>query len=367
MGVFLPKRSVKSFLALLVIFALVSLSFFPPFVSKVNAGTFTSAKLTISDSRATQASVQYDFSQIWTVSTAIKQVDIQVCTTASGSCSAPTGFSSGSPTLSSDNLTGTGRTTSAPTGNAFRVVVTSTATQTGTPLTLSFTGVTNPTTADTTYFARTTTYSDTGSTSIDTVTVAFAILTSTSIAVTAAVDPSLTFTVAAVNSGGTVNGATTNVTTTAILIPFGTLSSGSTKIAAHDLTVTTNASGGYTTTVKATATPPLVDGSSNIDTFTSINSAPAIWSSPAGTSNSVNTGFFGYTTNDATLGTGTAARFTDTGNEWAGTTTSPLEVAFSAIGASLEVTRVGWQAEINSIQAAGSYTGTVILTTTPTY
>ena len=122
-------------------------------------------------------------------------------------------------------------------------------------------------------------------------------------------------------------------------------------------------------TVKATATPPLVDGKNNIDEFTGTNASPTTWSSPAGSAASVNTGFFGYTTNDASLGTGTATRFTSSGgNKWSGTTTSPLEVAYSATGvSSAEVTRVGWQAEVNGLQPAGSYTGTVVLVATPTY
>lgn len=367
----LPKINNKQRRQVLVfslIIFFVSVTFLPVYLFKARAGTFTARKLTISDSRAAATSVTYDFAFTTSVTTSIKQVDIQVCDSASGTCNAPSGFASGTPTLGSDNLAGTGRTTTAPTANAFRVVVTSPSTQSTQAVTMSFTGVTNPSTIDTTYYARITTYSDTGSTVIDgTDAVAFAILTTTSIAVSATVDPTLTFSVAAVTSGGSVNSATTNVTTTATTVPFGTLSSGSTKIGAHDITITTNATSGYTTTVKGTTNPVLVSGSNNIDEFTGTNATPTTWSSPAGSANSVNTGYFGYTTNDATLGTGTAARFTTGAPKWSGTTTSPLEVAYSATGVTSEVTRVGWQAEVNALQAAGAYTGTVILVTTPTY
>lgn len=368
----LPKINNKQKQRVLVfslIIFFVSVTFLPVYLFKAKAGTLTARKLTISDSRAAAASVTYDFAFTTSVTTSIKQVDIQICDSASGTCNAPSGFSSGTPTLGSDNLAGSGRTTTAPSANAFRVVVTTPSTQSTQAVTMSFTGVTNPSTIDTTYYARITTYSDTGSTVIDgTDAVAFAILTTTSIAVSATVDPTLTFSVAAVSSGGSVNSATTNITTTASTVPFGTLSSGTPKIGAHDITVTTNATSGYTTTVKGTTNPVLVSGSNNIDEFTGSNASPATWSAPAGSSNSVNTGYFGYTTNDASLGTGTATRFTSSGgNKWSGTTTSPLEVAYSAAGVSSEVTRVGWQAEVNALQAAGSYTGTVILVTTPTY
>ncbi len=378
MSTFLPRKSWKSTLTLFLIAALLNLFLFPFLAQKVNAGTLTSAKMTISDSRAGLASVTYDGAFTATVSTSIKQLTVLFCTTASGTCTTPTGIVTTSAVRSADNITGTGRTDTFTANGTLTTVVTTPTTESPLAKTITYTTITNPTTVNTTYFARITTYSDTGTTVIDTATVAFAVLDTTSIAVTASVDPTLTFTVAAVNTG-TVNGATINVTTsTAILIPFGTLSSGSTKIAAHDLSVTTNAPNGYTIAVKiptnsVTGNPPLyisnAASSENIDDFTGTNATPTTWSSPAGTSKSVNTGFFGYTTNDAVLGTGTVDRFTSAGgNKWTGFTTSALEVAYSAVGvSSAETTRVGWQAEVNGLQPAGSYTGTVVLVATPTY
>ena len=364
----LPSRTQKKVLVFSLVFAFVSLTVLPVYLFKAKAGSLTARKLTISDSRSAGTGVTYDFAFTTSVTTSIKQIDIQICDAASGTCNAPTGFASGTPTLGSDNIAGTGRTTTAPTANAFRVVVTTPASQATQAVTMSFTGVTNPSTANTTSYARITTYSDTGSTVIDgTDAVAFAVLSSTSIAVTATVDPTLTFAIAAVSSGGSVNSATTNITTTATTIPFSTLSSGSTKIGAHDITITTNATSGYTTTVKGSTSPVLVSGSNNIDEFSGSNATPATWSSPAGIANSIDTGYFGYTTNDPTLGTGTAARFTTGAPKWAGSSTTASEVAYSAAGVSAEVTRIGWQAEVNALQAAGSYAGTVILVTTPTY
>jgi hypothetical protein len=271
-------------------------------------------------------------------------------------------------TRASDNLAGSGRTDTFNSNGTLTTVVTTPSTQSTQAITASYTGITNPSTTNTSFYARITTYSDTGSTVIDSGTVAAAILTTTSIAVSASVDASFTFTIAGVTSGGTVNGATTNVTTTASTVPFGVLATGTSNIAAHDLTVATNATNGYTVTVKGTTNPVLVSASNNIDEFTGTNASPATWSAPAGTSSNVNTGYFGYTTADSSLGTGDTDRFTDTGNEWAGTTTSPLEVVYSATApSSNETTRIGWRAEVNSLQPQGSYAGTVILVATPTY
>ncbi len=250
-------------------------------------------------------------------------------------------------------------------------VITTPATESTQAKTVSYTGITNQSTTNSSFYARITTYSDTGSTVIDGPTsVAAATLATTSIAVSATVDSTFTFTVAGVSSGGSVNGATLDITTGAATVPFATLSSATPKVGAHDLTVSTNANNGYTVTVKALADPPLVDGSKNIDKYSGTNASPTTWSSPAGTTPNTNTGYFGYTTNDSTLGTGTADRFTSSGgNKWAGPTTSPLEVMYGAgstAGAG-DTARVGWQAEVNTYQPNGGYTGTVILVATPTF
>lgn len=375
----LKKKSPRFARAILALFLAIVLSV-PPvgnlFVTKAHAAPLTNYKILINNSQASASGVTYTFN--WTVSGAvqqIKQIDMQICTTASGTCNAPSGFSSGTPTLESDNIAGTGRTVTAPTANAFRVVVTTPAAQATTAMYLNFTGVTNPSTTDTTFYARTTTYSDTGTTILDGTSVAaFAILTSSSIAVSATVDTSFTFSVAGVASGGNFNGGTGNIdeTATATTIPFGTLTVGTDEIVAHDITVSTNAANGYQITASHSATqiagdPPLASGSANIDTFSGTNASPTTWSEPAGTTANTNTGYFGYSTEDASLCTGTVDRFTNGGLKWAGSSTTGAEVACSSVPVSSETTRVGWAVEVNGYQPPGLYRGTAILIATPTY
>jgi hypothetical protein len=298
----------------------------------------------------------------------IATILIEYVTTPTGA-TVPTGLVTTSGVQGSP--TGIGASTSNFTGNGtITLTVTSPASvSSGTAISIPYTTITNPSTDNTTSYVRITTRAS-GPTTIDTTTVAFAVLTSTSLAVTASVDPSLTFSIAAVTSGS-VNGRAITITsgTSASTIPFGTLAAGTPATAAHDLTVTTNAGSGYTVTVKAAADPPLSDGSKNIDYFTGTNTSPTTWSAPAGTAASVNTGFFGYTTEDATLGTGTADRFTSSsGDKWAGVINSAAEeVVYSATGVTSEVTRVGWTAAVNALQPPGSYTGTVLVVATPTY
>ncbi len=326
--------------------------------TKAYAGNFTSVSLSINDSRPSQASVNYNFAFTATVTTAIKQVDIQICTTATGTCTAPGGMISGTPTLGSDNLAGTGRTTSAPTANAFRVVVTTPATQSTQAITMNFTGATNPNSAST-FYARITTYSDTGTTIIDgTNPIAFA--TTTGISASVTIDPTLTFAVNAITSGTTVNALATNVTTTSTTIPFGSVSSaGPNGIAGHSLVVSTNAASGYTVYIRYTAA--ITDGNGHtIADWTGSNTTPTAFPA-AGTS------AFGYTTESTSL-SGTGNRFNvSSSNKYAAFTATNAEVARNTLPAASDTTKIGYQVGISSTQAAGTYTTTVTLTATPTY
>jgi hypothetical protein len=224
--------------------------------------------------------------------------------------------------------------------------------------TIVFGAVTNGSVANTSYFAVIKTYTTNScATPSDTVTVQFVYTDGQQVSAT--VDPTLTFALAGVTSGGTVNGATTNVTATTTTIPFGTITSATNKIAAQDLTVTTNAGNGYT--VFARYTGALTSGGFTIsDLSGATNAAPTAFSA-AGTE------AFGYTTNDATLGTGTADRFTNPANRWAAFTTSNAEVAFNATGATSQTTRVGLQTGVASTTEPGTYSTTVIYTATPIY
>jgi hypothetical protein len=371
------NKRLKVFLSLFLVVLLTLPPIANMIISKVSAGALTNYKVLINNSQSSATNTTYTMQWTTANATAIKQIDVSICTTASGACVAPGGFSTGTPTLASDNISGTGRTVAGSTANNFRIVVTTPAAQTPSTMTMTWTGVTNPSTTNSTYYARATSYSDTGTTAIDNGTAAFAILTATSIAVTATVDPSFSFSVVGVAGDGVaaVNGATlTNgLTTTATTIPFGSLAVGTPKIAAHDLTISSNAANGYQITAShsanlAVANAPLASGSADIDAFSGTNASPATWTAPAGTSANTNTGYFGYTTNDASLCIGTAARFTASGgNKWAGSSTTGQEVACSASTVTNETTRVGWELEVNAVQPPGLYSGTVIFVATPTY
>jgi hypothetical protein len=67
--------------------------------------------------------------------------------------------------------------------------------------------------------------------------------------VSASIAPQLTFTIAGINSGVSACGVNTDVTTTALTVPFGGLTIAAFVDAAQKLTVTTNALNGYAVTV----------------------------------------------------------------------------------------------------------------------
>lgn len=368
----LTKNQVKISASLFLVLVLMLPPVVNIFIANTNAAALSSARVKINNSQSAETNVTYSFNFTTPATTNIGRWVIQFCDSASGTCTAPTGMSTTGATRTSDNFAGTGRTDTFNVDGTLDTDITTPASQATQTIAVEYTGITNPSTANSTNYARITTYQTDDSTVLDTATVAFAVLDTDSIAVSATVDPNFSFAVAGVASGGNFNGGTgnINVTSTATTIPFSTLADGTPKIAAHDITITTNAGSGYTVTAShsgAASSAPLNSGSNNIDAFSGTNATPTTWSAPAGSAANTNTGYFGYSTEDATLCTGTANRFTDGGAKWAGSSTVGAEVACATTGVSSQTTRIGWEAEINEIQPAGSYTGTVILVATPTY
>ena len=93
---------------------------------------------------------------------------------------------------------------------------------------------------------------------------------------------------------------------------------------------------------------------------TGTNASPTVFSAAGNAA-------YGYTTNDATLGTGTANRFTSPAQEWAAATTTNAEIGYEstpAIGASY---RTGHQLGILVTSPAGIYQTTMIYTCTLGY
>ncbi len=201
-------------------------------VSPVFAAQATSRTLAIGSSEAS-ASTTYTFSFVLPSSTVLESVAFDICTTASGACTTPSGFVNSSSTLASQptNLgDASGWTVNTATDGSLRLSKTgNVAAPTGTT-TVAFGNVTNPSATNATFFARMTTYSDDAWTAaVDTGT--FASSTAGQVTVTASVDETLTFTL----------GDTT--------VALGALTPSTTGSGTSTMTASTNASSGYAITV----------------------------------------------------------------------------------------------------------------------
>lgn len=193
------------------------------------------------------------------------------------------------------------------------------------------------------------------------------------VVVTAQVPTIFTFVVNGINTGGEVNGTSTDITTTATTIPFGEISSGPANgsTGAQNLQVTTNARNGFTVTVQANQTL-LSSTGADIDVFSNGSaSTTQAWESPVGYLNDENTyGHWGFTSGDSTLAGGD-----DFGTDlWSGTFVSGAQEVFYHDGPSdgiaddIGSTTVGYKVEIMSFQEAGDdYTATLTYVATPVF
>lgn len=228
-------KHLKKSLRLAVAGILTVASIVPALSSVASAQQITARKVTIGTSQA-GASTTYTFNFTVPQATAIKSMAFEACTSASGACSTPAGFSVAASTVPSQptNLgAASGWTVSTATAGSLRVLNAANSTAPSGAQTVVFGNVTNPSTTNTTYFFRMTSYSDaTWTTPIDTGNVA----TSTAgvVTVTASVDETLTFTL------GTSS------------VPLGTLSASTTASGTSTMTASTNASSGYNITVNGT-------------------------------------------------------------------------------------------------------------------
>jgi hypothetical protein len=189
------------------------------------------------------------------------------------------------------------------------------------------------------------------------------------VTVSASVDTTLTFAVSGVASGSSVNGTTTSTTTSSVALPFGTLPVGGSRVVAHDLTVTTNASQGYTVTVVQTQALQSTTGAT-IDGFIdgSDTNTPTAWQAPSGLVADPDTyGHWALTSEDTNIiarsGPGQFGS-----NQWVSPSTTPIAIMGHDDPVMATTTRIGYQAGITALQEAGDdYTTTLRYVATPVF
>lgn len=345
-------KRIKKILGLMITLVLVAGLFFG-LARLVKAAVLSGGSLALSDGKPSSTAVTYTADWDNVTTSAIKCIKL-VFSDAATEGSAPTGMvTSGAaldaatdyiPTVGNWNIGST-----AVEGTLTFTYDTGEAPAQSTDRTVVLTGITNGSTANTTYYLQFSTYSDTGcSTGVDSGTVAFIYTAGQAVSLT--VDPSISFTVNAVGVGQSVNGATTTVESTAATIPLGTVSTSANGITAHDLTVTTNAESGYTIYTKYTGVPTY--GGATITDHTGDHTTP--------TTMSTATEAFGYTTEDTDYNQFQSDKYSKF-------TTTNAEIAKATSAVSSETTRVGYEAAIAGTTEAGNYVTTVVLTCTPMY
>jgi len=355
MSLFYMKKIARIAITILVVFA------FPLYVftAQTRAATLTNASVSMTDSRPSQAGVSYTFTFSGVTSANVKCVKIQFSDSVVAG-SKPTGMTLGAITVSGTyGASAWTPSITDATGLATFTDVTGATAANGTVILSA--AITNGSTKEVPYYARFNSYGnvDCATTPRDDSVVSF--IYTDGVTVTATVDPTLTFTVAGLGNGVGVNGATTNVISTATTVPFGTITTSTNKIGGNTLTVATNAANGFTVFTRNTQL--LTSGASTILAHIGSNASPSAFPA-AGVTEA-----FGYTTDDTTLSGGTPARFTTPGNYWAGfgTTFTGNEVFYSGTPISSTAVKVGMQLSIVGTTKAGSYTTVVEYSAVPVY
>ena len=199
----------------------------------------------------------------------------------------------------------------------------------------------------------------------------------TDVVMRAAIDTTLEFTIAGVNTGVAINGETTTRTSTATVIDFGTLTIDTPEVMGQKLNVTTNASQGFIVTLVQNQNLTSSQGD-EIHLFVdgTPQTSPIAWAPPSNTFGATSTyGHYGVTTNDANLHTDTGSgddNFSG-GSVFVGNIDNPrILFAHNFPSDGLEPSEgeasIAIKIEVGSLQAAGfDYQNVLTYVATPTF
>lgn len=202
------------------------------FSATASAAQLTDRSLVLGSSVAS-SSTSYELNFTTGTTSTIQSISAEICTTASGACTTPAGFSITGSSLTSTTFSGSWSNNTSAAGILRATSTGASSTNSGVAKQIIFSSVTNPSATNSTFFARITTYSDDSwTTDVDTGTVASS--TAGQITVTASVDETLTFTLASTT------------------VALGTLTTSTTGSGTNTMSAATNAASGYSITVNGT-------------------------------------------------------------------------------------------------------------------
>lgn len=324
-----------------------------------SAAQLTARKLTLSTSSAASsaATTTYTFDFTTATTATFQSFQAQICTAASGTCTTPTGFVNSSSTFVSSTLSGTWTVSTATAGSLRASASSASSTTASTAKQIVFGNVQNPTTANQTFFARITLFSDTGyTTGVDTGTVAAS--TASQITLSGTMDESLVFCAGTSITGtncGTISGTS---------VSFGTFSSGSPSSGTSVMAASTNGAGGYSITVNGSTL-----------TCSGCSGTPTIAALSTQTASSAGSAQFGLNLKDnatpdvgaevSGTGSGTATANYGTANQYRFVTADSVASASGATNANTFT--VSYLVNVPGSQAAGSYSATMTYIATATF
>jgi hypothetical protein len=198
--------------------------------------------------------------------------------------------------------------------------------------------------------------------------------------VSATIAPQLTFTVAGIAASTTVCDVATDVTTTALTVPFGELTIASFKNAAQRLTVTTNAVGGYVVTAIENdqlgrgGNTCTGDGSASPTCIVDVSAAGASHTTSADWTDASTEPGFGYSLDQVTAGLTPAFLYDDGGSTFFARQFAdmedgePVQTIFSrdTVAAS-DVVDVCYQITPDATNVAGNYENYLVYTASATF
>ncbi len=345
-------------------------------VPQIFAAQLTGGKDTLSDSRPSTSST-HTFTFTTNSAATLREIRFTYATTPSGSASKPSGLDLTTASLGSLTNLDANWTLDTTSGGSGILKLQHTATGqvigASTVLGVPLSSITNHAiddcqaggdTSSDTCFVRLTTYSDLGTTSVDTGILTYTVVAA--VTVSARVDPQFTFVVAGVGTSTVNNGITTSDTSTFSTLPFSNLTASTPKYLAHKLTVTTNSNSGYTVTMKMLSQMTGTYSANNIDPFAASGVAwgtPLGWTEPTGTTPNTDTGWIGANTTD------TDVSGWNPGTQLFGPVNSSANTVMSSATSDNGSTSVyvTYAIEANVYQPADTYTGTLVYNAIPTY
>jgi hypothetical protein len=346
------KISFKKILSIASIFSIILVSSLTNFaVSQAYAGFISSASVQLGDSRPSQSPVTYTALFTPTAS-AIGCVNIVFATNPDMTGSVPSGMLSTSAVkvaVSGPGITGANWSLTNTTNGTLTYKTATPDTPSG-GVNIATSTITN--TSLSIFYAQITTFTTNScATPVDSSNV-MALITLPGVTTQVTVQPTLTFNVANYGSAVNTSGDTNPITTTATAIQFGAVPAGGTAWGSQTLTISTNASHGYTLYVRDSQPLTATDSGTIRDqpgTPTASNSFDASTSQSS----------FGYTAdgNGTTFGSG----------KWAGLTQTNVVIASRSAAINSDATHTEFKVGISNVQPPGTYSTVISYTATPSY